>query len=127
MALCSFPLRDHCYRSLPAASDQGAESLFPIKNDVTSSLFDGDHLLLTLADHQNAAGNTNAAIFVDIPDGVEKEMTIPELLVLKNDIAPKYERMFRAIPKRTTGVEIVERSDDSIKWRNITAHYKTSC
>ncbi|MFW9998153.1 MAG: hypothetical protein ACFFD4_39290 [Candidatus Odinarchaeota archaeon] len=56
--------------------------------------------------------------------GKEREMTVPELLVLKNDIVPKIERMLRAIPRRTTGVEIVEEGDNYIKWRSITPNYK---
>jgi hypothetical protein len=61
--------------------------------------------------------------FIDL-DGKEKEMTIPELLVYRNDIAPKYERAATAIPRRATGVEITEKGEKSIKWRQITPNWK---
>lgn len=53
-------------------------------------------------------------------DGQEKEFTIPELLVLKNDIAPKLENLKRSIPIRAQGVDIIEQSDTSIKYRVIS-------
>jgi len=57
-------------------------------------------------------------------DGIEKELTIPELLVLKNDIAPKFERAAQAIPKLRKGVEIIEKTDQFVKWRLVTPKYK---
>ena len=40
-------------------------------------------------------------------DGNEVELTIPELLVIKNNIAPKLERATQSIPKLAKGVERV--------------------
>jgi len=45
-------------------------------------------------------------------EGLEKELTIPELLVLKNDLTPKMERILRAIPIRAEGVEILKSTDN---------------
>lgn len=39
-------------------------------------------------------------------NGAEIEMTVPELLVLKNDIIPKMEQYLRAIPTRAEGVNV---------------------
>jgi hypothetical protein len=57
-------------------------------------------------------------------DGTEKELTVPELLVLKNDIAPKLEQAAQAIPKLATGVEITETTDKFIKWQTVMPVYK---
>ncbi len=57
-------------------------------------------------------------------DGQEKELTIPELLVLKNDIAPKLERATRAIPKLAKEIEILEKTDNLVKWRTVQPIYK---
>ncbi len=58
-------------------------------------------------------------------DGTEKELSIPELLVLKNDIAPKLEQAARAIPILTKGVEVVEKTGSFMKWRTVIPYYKT--
>ncbi len=57
-------------------------------------------------------------------DGSEKELTVPELLVLKNDIAPKLEQAAQAIPRLATGVEMVEKKEDFLKWQAIQPIYK---
>ena len=57
-------------------------------------------------------------------DGSEKDLTIPELLVLKNDIAPKLEQAARTIPIESKGVEVVEKTDKLMKWRTVTPYYK---
>lgn len=59
-------------------------------------------------------------------DGSEKKLNIPELLLLRNEIAPKLENAARAIPKKATGVEIVNEEPDSMKWRSIVPTYKSS-
>ena len=58
-------------------------------------------------------------------DGIEKELSIPELLVLKNDIAPKLENIQRSIPIRAQGVDIIAEKSDSIKYRMITETKKS--
>jgi hypothetical protein len=65
------------------------------------------------------------AKLVDL-DGVEKELTIPELLVLKNDIAPKLENMARAIPIKAKGVEVTKETSTTMNWRNINKVEKSS-
>nr|MDO8087579.1 hypothetical protein [Candidatus Sigynarchaeum springense] len=65
------------------------------------------------------------AKLVDL-DGVEKELTIPELLVLKNDIAPKLENLTRAIPIKAKGVEIMKEMGTVMNWRAITKVEKAS-
>jgi hypothetical protein len=63
--------------------------------------------------------NQQARAKVEDLDGTEKELTIPELLVLKNDIAPKLENMARGIPVKTKGVEVTSETGNAMKWRNI--------
>ncbi len=57
-------------------------------------------------------------------DGVKKVLTIPELLVLRNEIAPKLENAARAIPKLPNGIEILEKKGKSVKWRQVDPKYK---
>lgn len=58
-------------------------------------------------------------------DGKEVELTIPQLILLKNDIAPKLEEAAQSIPKVAKGVEILETTGVAIKWRSIYPVYKT--
>ena len=64
------------------------------------------------------------ATIIDL-DGEEKELTIPELLVLKNDVAPTIEDYYRAIPTHATGVEIIKKTKTKLEWRNINPVYTT--
>lgn len=48
---------------------------------------------------------------IDI-DGQEKDLTIPELLVLRNEIIPKMEMIVRNIPVRSQGVNIIDSADE---------------
>ena len=57
-------------------------------------------------------------------NGNEVELTIPELLVLKNDIAPKLEAAAQSVPRKAVGVEVIEATDKSTKWRTIYPLYK---
>ncbi|MFX1255924.1 MAG: hypothetical protein ACFFCZ_30235 [Promethearchaeota archaeon] len=57
-------------------------------------------------------------------DGTERELTIPELLVLKNEIEPKREKAARAIPIQAKGVEVIEKREEYTKWRSIKPMYK---
>lgn len=52
-------------------------------------------------------------------DDVEKEYTVPELLVLKNDIVPKMEAVARAVPTRPDGVNVFEQGSGYIRQRDI--------
>lgn len=64
------------------------------------------------------------ASMIDL-EGKEVELTVPELIVLKNNIAPKLENAAQAIPKLSKGVEIMEKTDKYTKWRTIYPYYKT--
>ena len=52
-------------------------------------------------------------------NGLEKSLTIPELLILKNDILPKFEEEASAIPVKQGGEEILETSENYTKFRTI--------
>ena len=58
-------------------------------------------------------------------EGNDVELTIPALLVLKNDIAPKLERAAQSIPKLNQNSEVMEKSSDHCKWRTVYPFYKT--
>ncbi len=58
-------------------------------------------------------------------NGDEVELTIPELIVLKNDIAPKVEEASQSIPRAAKGVEVLESTNTILKWRSIFPVYKT--
>jgi hypothetical protein len=59
--------------------------------------------------------NQRAKAQVTDLDGTVREMTIPELLVLKNEIIPKMEQVARATPTRADGVNVFEEGDGYIK------------
>ena len=56
--------------------------------------------------------------FIDL-DGIEKTCSIPELLVLRNEIAPNLEKVLRALPRQDTDIEVVERGEGYIRTRAI--------
>ena len=53
-------------------------------------------------------------------DGSVRELSIPELLVLKSDIIPKLERAARAIPTLADNVNVVESTDEHVRHRTIS-------
>ncbi|HMF34966.1 MAG TPA: hypothetical protein VKK79_26325 [Candidatus Lokiarchaeia archaeon] len=64
------------------------------------------------------------ASLVDL-DGTEKVLTIPELLVLRKEIAPKLENAARAAPVQSQGVEIIEQGEGFVKWRTVSPTFKS--
>jgi hypothetical protein len=58
------------------------------------------------------------ATIVDL-DGVERELTIPELLVLKGDLIPKLEQVARATPTRAQNVSVIEEANDYVRHQSI--------
>jgi len=58
-------------------------------------------------------------------EGNDVELTIPALLVLKNDIAPKLERAAQSIPKLNQNAEVMEKTSDYCQWRTVFPYYKT--
>jgi hypothetical protein len=63
--------------------------------------------------------NQVAAASVRDLEGNEKRLTVPELLVLKNDVIPKLEAAARAVPLRAEGVNVFEQGDGLVKHRII--------
>lgn len=65
---------------------------------------------------------TNQVATSELEDlnGVTRTMSIPELLVLKNDIIPKLEQIARSKPVQANGVSVFETSDTSIKYRTVS-------
>jgi hypothetical protein len=51
--------------------------------------------------------------------GVERELSVPEMLVLKADLIPKLEQVARAVPTRADGVNIFETGEKLIRHRRI--------
>ena len=60
---------------------------------------------LNLALRISITNQKASATFVDL-DGQEKTLSIPALLVLRNEIAPKMEQCTRAIPVQAKGVDV---------------------
>lgn len=69
--------------------------------------------------------NQQARATMEDLEGNQITLTIPELLVLKNDIAPKLERAASSTPKLAKGVEVLEKTEEFTKWRTVTPYYKT--
>ena len=69
--------------------------------------------------------NQKAKALMKDLEGNDVELTIPALLVLKNDIAPKLERAAQAIPKLNQNAEVMEKTNDYCKWRTVFPYYKT--
>jgi hypothetical protein len=78
---------------------------------------------LSLALRISITNQKASAIFIDL-DGQEKTRTIPELLVLRNEIAPKMEQAARATPVQAKGVDIFETTSEFIHWRSVSPQYK---
>lgn len=64
--------------------------------------------------------NQSARAEVEDLDGKVRSYSIPELLVLKNDIIPKLEQAARAVPVRADNVSVFETGADFVKHRNVT-------
>ncbi len=73
-----------------------------------------------LAKQISLTNQTAKATMKDL-DGNEVELTIPELIVLKNDIAPKLAEIVDNIPRVNTGQEVIQEEDNFTKWRKIKA------
>jgi hypothetical protein len=90
--------------------------------DKLKSLIEEDRILALRISLTNQKARAKTTLL----DGSEKELSIPELLVLKNDIAPKLENMARAIPIKAKGVEVTSATDMVMNWRAITKVEKAS-
>jgi hypothetical protein len=52
-------------------------------------------------------------------DSLERELTVPELLVLKDDVIPKLEQVARAVPTRSEDVSLFEEGPSHVRHRSI--------
>jgi hypothetical protein len=52
-------------------------------------------------------------------EGVERELSVPELLVLKTDSIPKLEQVARALPTRADGVNLFDSQEGLVRHRTI--------
>lgn len=80
-------------------------------------LLDEDKLL---AKRISLTNQQAKAMVMDI-EGKILELTIPELIVLKNDLIPKLNSIEDNIPRQAEGREILETNKGNIKWRKIDA------
>lgn len=64
--------------------------------------------------------NQRARAEVEDLDGRTRDYSIPELLVLKDDVIPKLEQAARAIPLRAEGVNVIGRGDGFEQHRAVT-------
>jgi hypothetical protein len=64
--------------------------------------------------------NQRARAEVEDLDGNKRDHSIPELLVLKDDIIPKLEQAARAVPLRADGVNVIETGAGFVRHRLVT-------
>jgi hypothetical protein len=64
--------------------------------------------------------NQRARAEIQDLDGVTRSYSIPELLVVKDDVIPKLEQALRAVPVRADNVSVYETGPDFVKHRNVT-------
>jgi hypothetical protein len=57
-------------------------------------------------------------------DGNQRELSVPELLVLRNEIIPKRLNIARAIPIQSQDVNVIEEADDHMVYRRVTRREK---
>ena len=63
--------------------------------------------------------NQSAKAEVEDLNGKVRNYSVPELLVLKDQIIPKMEEAARAIPLRTDGVNVIETGENHVKYRAV--------
>lgn len=63
--------------------------------------------------------NQEARATIEDLDGTERELSIPELLVLKSDIIPKLEMAARAVPTRADNVSVYDEGEGFVRHRSI--------
>ncbi len=63
--------------------------------------------------------NQQARAEVEDMDGTVREYTIPELLVLRNEIIPQMENVIRSTPTLADGVNVFDQGDGFVKHRSI--------
>jgi hypothetical protein len=64
--------------------------------------------------------NQRARAEVEDLDGQVRQYSVPELLVLKDDIIPKLEQAARAVPLRADGVSVFDSGEGFVRHRAIT-------
>lgn len=64
--------------------------------------------------------NQRARTEIEDLDGVVRSYTVPELLVIKDDIIPKMEQSLRAVPVRADNVSVFDAIDGAVKHRTVT-------
>lgn len=64
--------------------------------------------------------NQRAKTEIEDLDGVVRSYTVPELLVIKDDIIPKMEQALRAVPVRADNVSVFDVVDGAVKHRTVT-------
>lgn len=64
--------------------------------------------------------NQRARTEIEDLDGVVRAYTVPELLVIKDDVIPKMEQALRAVPVRADNVSVFEVEGSAVKHRAVT-------
>lgn len=63
--------------------------------------------------------NQRARAEIEDLDGRVRTLSVPELLVLKDDVIPKLEQAARAVPLRADDVGVYDSGDDWIRYRTV--------
>ena len=64
--------------------------------------------------------NQRATTEIEDLDGTLRSYTVPELLVIKDDVIPKLEQSLRAVPVRADNVSVYATGDEWVKHRTVT-------
>ena len=64
--------------------------------------------------------NQRARVEIEDLDGQVRSFTVPELLVIKDDVIPKMEQSLRAVPLRADNVSVFETEGSALKHRTVT-------
>jgi hypothetical protein len=64
--------------------------------------------------------NQRARTEIEDLDGVVRSYTVPELLVIKDDVIPKMEQALRAVPVRADNVSVFDVAPGAVKHRTVT-------
>ncbi|GAB3455995.1 hypothetical protein GCM10027570_37160 [Streptomonospora sediminis] len=107
---------EHAYRAEPGTEKTTSRSytVDECRERIREILAEDEQLALRIS-----RTNQQARAEIEDLDGNVRELSIPELLVLKSDIIPKLEQAARAVPVRADDVGVYEQGDDWIRYRTV--------
>ncbi|MDA2813619.1 hypothetical protein O4J56_23445 [Nocardiopsis sp. RSe5-2] len=107
---------DGAYRPEPGTekSTSRAYTVPECRERIAAILAEDEELALRIS-----RTNQRARAEIEDLDGRVRTLSVPELLVLKDDVIPKLEQAARAVPVRADGVGVYDSGDDWIRYRTV--------